>query len=340
MRKVLWVIAVLVLVSGAAWADLCPQCRGQMFTPGAGMCRVCQKPTASYEFTLCADCSKKLNQCMRCRKPLPAAAEADPTAVAKFDSGASCTYMSGKWKYAYLIRAKGTKSEGRSGVLTYDGKAVEAALNDRIQTPWGMMQYFGQRGPADPGWGDSGWLVKRTYDKPIDAKKGNLLPAPGDSEISVGRRTEALKGDLDNFVLSLKFHGRGTEPRYWLTLWRKPQVRSAVYKYELTETLDEDTALKIINWLAKSDGLAHATDLNATQPDKAAPPQGPRYMLYVSSGSASLECDLGWEMPLLRELLRLRALLTGDAAKQMDVFMGHLSDDIKTWTGKPYEPPK
>jgi inhibitor of cysteine peptidase len=91
------------------------------------------------------------------------------------DTSRSGAYEAGKWKYVYAIRAKGTRSERRTGALTYAGQPVEKLAKaepfDRIRTPWGLMQYVRQSY-------NRGWLTRLTYDQPLALKKGRLLRPP------------------------------------------------------------------------------------------------------------------------------------------------------------------
>ena len=117
----------------------------------------------------------------------------------KIDTARNGTYPSGKWKYVYTIRAKGTRSEGRRGVLTHAGRAVEDLLKaqafDRLRTPWGLMQFFGAKPRR---FGGSGWLTKQAYDRPLLPGRGRLLPAPsepgGKDDLQPVRLTEADNG--------------------------------------------------------------------------------------------------------------------------------------------------
>jgi hypothetical protein len=345
MRTAIWLVALFVLLCGGAWADLCPKCVGMMYTMDVGVCKVCGGGTSSGAHPLCGACSKKLNQCEHCRGALNAAAakEVKPVALAPSDSERPATvdtnvsgaYESGKWKYDYTIGAKGSRSERRSGALTFDGKPIAgAAASDRIKTPWGVMQYFGDP-VADRGW-NSGWLLKQTYDQPLDEKKGRMLPAPDAAATLTAERKKALVDDVENFSVTLRYHGPEDKPFSWLTLCRRMQPRTAVYQFELTGIIDKDVALKVIDWLETSGALGHAYDPRLV--DAELP--GPCYRADFTVGKVLLRHNLGWELPMAQELTRLRGLLTGDAAKQMDVLMGRLSGYIKEWTGKPYEPPK
>lgn len=101
--------------------------------------------------------------------------------IEKIDTKKSGVYTHGKWRYEYRIAAAGTRSEIRFGKLFYDGNPIIANKFDRIKTPWGMMQYFGparERFHCHLHIGNIGWLLKRTYDSPIDMNKGKLLPSP------------------------------------------------------------------------------------------------------------------------------------------------------------------
>jgi len=101
--------------------------------------------------------------------------QSGPTPSAKaVDTKASGTYVSGPWAYDYRISAIGTRSERRAGILSYGGKVLDADFArplDRIRTPWGMMQF--RRSQYDQG-----WLLKLTYDRPIEMDKGRLLQPP------------------------------------------------------------------------------------------------------------------------------------------------------------------
>jgi hypothetical protein len=152
-------------------------------------------------------------------------------------------------------------------------------------------------------------------------------------------RTKALKDDVENFILTLRYRGPEDKPFYWLTLCRRMQATTAVYQFELTGLIDRDTTLKVIDWLAESGVLAAAEDISIEEKPRKQP-QGPCYVAFASGGKMALMHDLGWGPDLAKRLLSLRALLTGDAAKQMDVFLGRLGGYFKEWTGKPYEPPK
>ena len=94
------------------------------------------------------------------------------------DTAKPGTYSFEKWKYEYKISGIGTRSEKRAGTLSYDGKLVapDAKPNDRIKTPWGVMMQKG------PGIYENGWLLKLTYDRPIDEKSGKLWPSPDERE--------------------------------------------------------------------------------------------------------------------------------------------------------------
>jgi hypothetical protein len=63
------------------------------------------------------------------------------------------------WSYQLQIREKGTRSEGRTGILTKDGAEIIGKEEGEIlETPFGKFRWFGKPLPADPMFRDRGWL--------------------------------------------------------------------------------------------------------------------------------------------------------------------------------------
>ena len=88
--------------------------------------------------------------------------------------------------------------------------------------------------------------------------------------------------------------------------------------------------------MADSGVLGQAADARVQDRELA----GPFYSMTVEGGKEPLFCNLGWGLPMLQDLVRLRGLLKDEPAKQMDALLGRLSGHFMQWTGKPYEPPK
>lgn len=147
-------MGLMLAVVLPARAALCRACKGAAYTKDIGDCTECRDGrTSSGQFKLCNRCSGKLAQCEHCRKPLAAAATRP---VALDQDG---TYTEGAWEYRFRVTGQGTRSEGTTGELLYQGKAVAepAARNDFYQTPWGPMYWVGQPVVA---WGPHGWMPK------------------------------------------------------------------------------------------------------------------------------------------------------------------------------------
>ena len=83
------------------------------------------------------------------------------------------TYTSGAWTYTYTLIAKGTRSEGYRGALTYGGRAVPepVALNDYMRTPWGTMYWVGNPSTLFVG---HGWVLRALSGQP----KGHEVEPP------------------------------------------------------------------------------------------------------------------------------------------------------------------
>jgi len=58
-------------------AELCPKCKGKMYTADVGKCRCCGGHTSSGAFKLCKKCSAKFRQCEHCLAPLGKAAKGE-----------------------------------------------------------------------------------------------------------------------------------------------------------------------------------------------------------------------------------------------------------------------
>jgi outer membrane protein assembly factor BamB len=87
----LMAMAVVVLVLAAvAAAELCPKCKGLMYTADIGKCQECGGQTTSGAFKLCPACSKKLGQCEHCREALEAP-KPIATAVSEAEPGTKVT---------------------------------------------------------------------------------------------------------------------------------------------------------------------------------------------------------------------------------------------------------
>lgn len=188
-------VVVILSLASRAGADLCKDCKGKAFIANVGACTNCHGTTSSGSFKYCRACSAKLGKCEACGQALTAAppvatvspvaqpAPAPATSAAtqpssgpakpeKVNTAANDKYTFGKWTYDYTIGAEGSRSERRIGRLLYDGKPVgDPKRYDRIQTPWGTMQFF------DTHY-DDGWLLLQTYDRPLELDKGKLLPVP------------------------------------------------------------------------------------------------------------------------------------------------------------------
>jgi len=325
MKRLMLAVVVLMLVATPAVAVLCEKCAKRGYTTDLGKCVACGGPTTSGAFKLCPACSRKLGQCEHCRAPLGGAKT--PAKVTPVDTKKSGVYTSGKWRYEYTIGAVGSRSEGRHGELAFDGKPIAGMEKlDRINTPWGMMQFFG---PRPRRWGNGGWLLKTTYDGAINPKTGRLLPDPDARAKLTAERAKALKADLKNFQLHLRHFGERGKPFYVLVLSTRAIPVRHTTPFHLSAVIDEKQVLRIVDHLATSGFLGSAeSDLHQSKPIT----EIPCYALYAFGGpEGSCHGNLGWGLPMLKRLDALRGVLDGDAAKQMDLLLGRLSGLRKAW---------
>jgi hypothetical protein len=93
--------------------------------------------------------------------------------------------------------------------------------------------------------------------------------------------------------------------------------------------IDQKQALTIIDHLAESGLLdrAHKTGELEKLPM-------PCYLLTVQAGDLDVTEVLGWDLAMLRQFDGLRSLLSGEAAKSMDLLVGRLSGLRRVWEKK------
>ena len=129
-------------------------------------------------------------------------------------------------------------------------------------------------------------------------------------------RAKELKAGIKSFRLELLFHGNQKRPMPRLILSVPPIKDDAIYG---TAQVTEEQAGKIIDYLADEGFLAKAIDLRKqTNPPQ---PTMPSYTLEVGNFYE----DLGWGRSMLKQWDRLRMVLDGDAAKEMDVQLQRFS---------------
>jgi hypothetical protein len=105
-----------------------------------------------------------------------------------------------EWQYEYTLSAMGTRSERRTGRLgTMAVELGKAQPGDRISTPWGIMQLSASEY-------ERGWLLEKTYGRPIDNSQGQLLEVPAKALERAGRWT----GHVDDWVYSVVASAMGT----------------------------------------------------------------------------------------------------------------------------------
>lgn len=92
--------------------------------------------------------------------------------AAKVDLSQPGAYRSGLWEYRLVVTSPGSKSEGTLGKLYYNGKPVEdAVIGDYYRTPWGDIQWVGNK---ELPWGAHGWSPREHN----VTTGGRLLPEP------------------------------------------------------------------------------------------------------------------------------------------------------------------
>ena len=143
-------------------------------------------------------------------------------------------------------------------------------------------------------------------------------------------RTKELKAGIKTFRLELNYNGQQDKPFYRLVLSMPPIGCDRSNPFYRLVQVSEERAGKIIDHLGGDGFLTKAVDLR----NKRLPrPTMPGYTLTVGNFYE----DLGWDLPMLKRLDRLREVVDGDAAKAMDLLLGRLSGWRKEWEKRRYE---
>jgi hypothetical protein len=132
-------------------------------------------------------------------------------------------------------------------------------------------------------------------------------------------RVEQVRAGAKKFQFSLQYYGEQNKPDYSLTL-QVPAVAQSLPLHPIVR-ISEEQAKKIIDYLDAEGLLGEDMALTGVPP----PPARPRCALTFLADGIPAYKDLGSGMPLLKRLGGLRKVLEGDAARQMDVFLGRLA---------------
>ncbi len=66
------------------------------------------------------------------------------------------------WALLIYHTQKGTRSEGRHGVLLHDNQEVEGTPGQHLQTPLGTLTHHGTQDQAAHLWDTTGWALRET----------------------------------------------------------------------------------------------------------------------------------------------------------------------------------
>ena len=149
----------------------------------------------------------------------------------------------------------------------------------------------------------------------------------------VAARAGQLKAGVKSLSFTLSYRGDQDKPYYRLMLSVQPVVRFKVNSFDLYAQITEQQATKIIDHLMTEGYLDRALDLNRDE-SPALPPE-PYYTMTVHSDGPprpfGFQEWLGFDLKMLKRLDGVRAVLDGDAAKQMDFLLGRLSGHRRQW---------
>ena len=138
-------------------------------------------------------------------------------------------------------------------------------------------------------------------------------------------RARDMKQAVRHFALHLTFHGDADKPYYHLTLsvqggWGQPN------RFYQQAKITKEQAVRIIDHLVAEGFFDRAVEAESFKVRTE-----PGYTISAHIDDNGDTEDLGWGLPMLRRLDRLRNVLDGDAAKKMDLLLGRLAVHRRAW---------
>jgi hypothetical protein len=159
---------------------------------------------------------------------------------------------------------------------------------------------------------------------------GESPPANRPTPRAAARR-DRLREALKSFRLQLEYNGDQDKPYYNLTLTVPSVAHDRKNAFHPQSQITEEQAKRIIEYLAADGFLDQADDLKPGVIKKSPAPTMPGYTMKAATEQIILIGDLGWGMPMLKRIERLREVLDGDAAAQMDLFLGRMAGHRRDW---------
>jgi len=78
-----------------------------------------------------------------------------------------------EWSYKLILHNKGTRSEGWTGFLAKNGKAIDGIKEGAIiETPIGRFKWFGKQTEKDTPFRNRGWLNKLPRGREVFENRG------------------------------------------------------------------------------------------------------------------------------------------------------------------------
>jgi hypothetical protein len=159
---------------------------------------------------------------------------------------------------------------------------------------------------------------------------GDSPPAKRPTPKAATRRDQ-LREAVKSFRLRLEYNGDQDKPYYNLTLTVPSVAHDRKNAFCPQVQITEEQAKRIIDHLATDGFLDQADDLKPGVVKKSPAPTMPGYTMKVATEQIIFLGDLGWGMPMLNRMERLRKVLDGDAATQMGLLLGRMAGHRTEW---------
>ncbi|MGE0608685.1 MAG: hypothetical protein AB7O62_16440 [Pirellulales bacterium] len=171
--------------------------------------------------------------------------------------------------------------------------------------------------------------VFRLTDYPTPANIFVAMEAPLSEQAT--KLADEWKSHAQTFRLELNYDGEQDKPFYRLIVSVPPVVQLARDPFCPIVQIDEDEAAAIIDHLSLEGFFDQAVDPRAgSQPQSTMP----GYSIKTLAEGISREEDIGWGLPMIERLDRLRKVLPINGQRDIDLLLARLSGLRKQWEGE------
>jgi hypothetical protein len=173
-----------------------------------------------------------------------------------------------------------------------------------------------------------GFTVARDtgYANPPSLRKSATSPADRFAERAT-RRANRVRESLDSFELRISPEGENEKPFYSLLLSVAPPAtrREDQTLFDRSVRITREQASRVVDYFSRDEFfLRSAYEVSAQQDFPPLAPYVQNYVVTLTTARIRLWEDWGWGPTMVKRMRRLRSVLSGDAARNMDLLLDRI----------------